>query len=72
MAKDNDNVVEFKPRSKTSEAREKTRRNQGKTLCSRGFHKWVIDQKKQFDVKLGKLITVRRCSRCGVQKVTAD
>ena len=44
----------------------------GKTLCGRGFHKWVIDQKKQFDVKQGRLITVRRCKRCGVTKTTAD
>jgi hypothetical protein len=43
----------------------------GKTLCSRGFHKWVIDQKKQFDVKQGKLISVHRCKRCGVTKSTA-
>ena len=44
----------------------------GKTLCSRGFHKWVIDQKKQFDVKQGRLITVHRCKRCGKTKTTAD
>ncbi|MEM8766117.1 MAG: hypothetical protein AAGE43_01635 [Pseudomonadota bacterium] len=43
----------------------------GKTLCSRGFHKWVIDQKKQFDVKQGRLITVYRCKRCGITKTTA-
>ena len=43
----------------------------GKTLCSRGFHKWVIDQKKQFDVKQGKLVTVYRCRRCGATKSKA-
>lgn len=66
------NVVAFKARSKTSAARAKKRQSQGKTLCARGFHKWEIDQRKQFDVKLGKLITLRRCARCGVQKTTAD
>lgn len=44
----------------------------GRTLCSSGFHKWVIDQKKQFDVKRGKLITVHRCKRCGATKTTLD
>lgn len=57
-------VVRFKKPSKKEVAR-------GKTLCSRGFHKWVIDQKKQFDVQQGKLITIRRCKRCGVSKTTA-
>ena len=47
-------------------------RAQGKTFCARGFHKWVIDQKKQFDVKQGKLVTVHRCRRCGATKTTAD
>lgn len=43
----------------------------GKTLCKNGFHKWVIDQKKQFDVKQGKLITIKRCKRCGLTKTEA-
>lgn len=57
-------VVRFKKPSKKEKAR-------GKTLCGRGFHKWVIDQKKQFDTKQGKLITIHRCSRCGETKTTA-
>jgi len=44
----------------------------GKTLCNSGFHKWVIDTKKQFDVKQGKLITLYRCSRCNATKTRAD
>jgi hypothetical protein len=44
----------------------------GKTLCKSGFHKWEVDTKKQFDVKQGKLITIYRCSRCGVSKTRAD
>ena len=58
-------IVPFKKPSRKEIAR-------GKTLCSRGFHKWVIDQNKQFDVKQGKLITVHRRRRCGVTKTTAD
>lgn len=45
---------------------------EGDTLCRAGFHKWIVDQKKQFDVKLGKLVTVRRCDRCGARKTTLD
>jgi len=34
-------------------------------MCKRGFHKWEIDQEKQFDVKQGRLVTVYKCKRCG-------
>jgi len=43
-------------------------RAQGNTLCGRGFHKWRFDEKKQFDVKLGRLISVERCTRCGITR----
>jgi hypothetical protein len=59
------NVVPFKKPSLKEKAK-------GKTLCGRGFHKWEIDQKKQFDVKQGKLVTVRRCGRCGVTRTSAS
>ena len=42
--------------------------SQGKTLCRRGFHKWQFDDKKQFDVKSGKLVSVEVCSRCGARR----
>lgn len=38
---------------------------QGKTLCGRGFHKWQFSEQKQFDVKLGKLVSLEICQRCG-------
>ena len=38
--------------------------HKGKTLCRSGFHKWEILKEKQFEVKLGKLITVYQCKRC--------
>jgi len=44
----------------------------GVTLCRHGHHRWAIDQRKQFDVKSGKLVTIRRCERCGVTKTTLD
>ncbi|MEQ8484590.1 MAG: hypothetical protein RIB46_09525 [Pseudomonadales bacterium] len=59
------NVVPFRKRSNKERARRRT-------LCDSGFHKWSVDTKKQFDVKQGKLVTIRRCSRCGEMKVTAD
>ena len=46
------------------------KKSRGKTLCKSGFHKWAIDQKKQFDVKQGRLVTIKRCERCGVTKTT--
>jgi hypothetical protein len=44
-------------------------KHKGKTLCQHGFHKWEICKEKQFDSKLGKLVTVFRCKRCGSTKV---
>lgn len=58
-------VVAFRRPSLKEKAR-------GKTLCKSGFHKWQIDQKKQFDVKQGKLVTIRRCSRCGETRTSLD
>jgi len=58
-------VVRFRKPSLKERAR-------GRTLCSRGFHKWVVDKGSQFDVKKGRLVTVYRCSRCGKVKTTAN
>ena len=55
-------VVPFKRPSLTAKAK-------GKTLCRNGFHRWEVDKQKQFDVKLGKLVTVYKCTRCGETKV---
>ncbi len=60
---------------KRSAAKRKSKRKleaQGKSLCKKGFHKWRIDQQKQFDVQSGKLVTIRRCQRCGASKTTLD
>ncbi len=55
------NILPFK-KPKASE------KHQGKTLCTRGFHKWEVVHDKPFDVQQGKLVTLFRCARCGVQK----
>jgi len=54
-------IVRFKQPS----ARKKA---EGKTLCKSGFHKWRVVSERQFDVKQGKLVTLLRCARCGVEK----
>jgi len=43
-------------------------KHRGKGLCRSGFHKWTIVQEKQFDVRLGKLVTLYKCSRCGATR----
>lgn len=40
----------------------------GKTLCKSGFHRWKIVTERKFDVQRGKLVTLRRCERCGKEK----
>lgn len=47
-------------------------KHRGKVLCRHGHHKWQVDKMKQFDVKQGRLVTVRVCARCGKRRVSAD
>lgn len=47
------------------------KKHRGKTLCKSGFHKWVVEKQLPFDVKSGKLITLFRCSRCGITRTEA-
>lgn len=42
--------------------------HKGKTLCKSGFHQWEISKDKQFDSRLGKLVTLYVCQRCGATK----
>lgn len=46
-------------------------RHRGKTLCKNGFHQWEILKDRRFDVRLGKLVTVSRCKRCGKVRTEA-
>ena len=46
-------------------------KHKGNTLCKNGFHKWVIEKEKTFDVKEGKLVTSYRCKRCNATKNAA-
>jgi hypothetical protein len=58
------NVIPFKRPSPFA-------KHKGKSLCRSGFHKWVVEKERQFDVKQGKLVTAWRCERCGERKTTA-
>ncbi|MCB1787825.1 MAG: hypothetical protein H6953_07150 [Chromatiaceae bacterium] len=58
-------ILPFKPRRPSE-------RHRGNTLCRNGHHKWEVDKRAVFDVKLGRLVTRYRCSRCGKIKVQAD
>jgi hypothetical protein len=46
-------------------------KHKGKGLCREGFHKWALEKNSVFDVKQGKLVTVKRCKRCGKTLTTA-
>ncbi len=52
--------------------RRKTAPGKGDTLCRNGHHRWQIWQRKPFDVKQGKLVTVYRCERCGKTRSRAE
>jgi hypothetical protein len=43
-------------------------KNKRNTLCNEGHHKWKIVQEKQFDTRLGKLVTLYQCERCDKQR----
>ncbi|MFK7912512.1 MAG: hypothetical protein AB8B93_01245 [Pseudomonadales bacterium] len=65
-------ILPFKPeRGKKLKKQRQQDKAKHITLCKRGFHKWDIDQAKQFDVKQGRLVTVHRCIHCGATKTTA-
>lgn len=57
-------VVQFKKPSLADKAK-------AHTMCKNGFHKWKIVSEQKFDVKMGKLVTLSRCTRCGKEKVKA-
>jgi hypothetical protein len=48
-----------------------SKKHKGKTLCRRGFHKWVLVN-KPFDVKQGGLVTCHRCQRCGKERTSVS
>ena len=57
-------IIQFKKPAAADKAK-------GKTLCKRGFHKWIVDKDKRFDSRQGRLVTDYRCARCGVVKTMA-
>ncbi|WP_127478906.1 hypothetical protein [Sulfurivermis fontis] len=46
-------------------------KHKGKTLCKSGFHRWEVQKEQPFDVKLGRLVTLYRCARCGATRTEA-
>ena len=48
--------------------KQRKERGSGNALCRSGFHKWQDVDKKQFDVKQGRLVSVQRCSRCNATR----
>ena len=44
------------------------KRAEGRTLCRNGFHKWEPLPEQRFDVREGRLVTVFRCRRCGLER----
>ena len=54
-------IIKFKRPSSQKKA-------EGKTLCRSGFHRWRTVTERKFDVKQGKLVTLRRCERCGKEE----
>jgi hypothetical protein len=56
-------VIRFKKPSLQKKA-------EGKTLCKSGFHKWRVVTERKFDVKQGRLVTLRRCERCGAEQTS--
>lgn len=68
-------VVSIADAAKRRAKREKaarTERARGTTLCGRGFHKWRVDPRKQFDVHEGRLVTRYRCERCDATRTTLE
>lgn len=52
--------------------RSRKERGSGTTLCRSGFHKWIDDGTKQFDVKQGRLVSRQRCQRCDATRVNVS
>ena len=52
----------------TARKAQRKKKREGGTLCRQGFHAWEVDKTRTFDVKQGKLVTLRRCRRCGIEE----
>jgi hypothetical protein len=37
-------------------------------LCANNHHRWVASKNTPFASKQGKLVTVYKCERCGIEK----
>ncbi len=60
------NVTRLTTKRRTTTHRQRRR---GVSLCRTNHHKWEVMTERRFDVKLGKLVTQMKCSRCAATKV---
>jgi hypothetical protein len=54
----------------TARKAQRKKKREGGTLCRQGFHAWEVDKDRAFDSKQGRLVTRRRCRRCGAEETT--
>ncbi len=64
--------AKFGERAKLKAKKKRAKKNQRSSLCENGHHQWEVDKKTRFDTKQGKLVTVKRCKRCGIVKTIAE
>jgi hypothetical protein len=65
-------IAEAAKRRAKREKAARSERARGATLCGRGFHKWRVDPRQQFDVQEGRLVTRYLCERCGAVRTTLE
>ncbi len=49
-------------------SRRRRERAEGRSLCRNGFHRWAPEGETRFDVRKGRLVSVFRCQRCGLER----
>ncbi len=54
----------------TARKAQRKKKREGGTLCRQGFHAWEVDKNRTFDSKQGRLVTRRKCRRCGAEETT--
>ncbi len=63
-------IIDFQ-KAKKQRKTQKSKSAKMRLMCKEGRHKWRIVNEKQFDTKLGKLVTVYQCEYCDKQRVKA-
>ncbi len=60
-------VIDFQHAAKKVKKKAKQQLKK-RITCREGHHKWQINQRKPFENKQGKLVTVKTCLYCDVTK----